>query len=112
MENSVTIESKDKKNKISLAQWTKYLKQASDFTMVDFLSISNPITGNIIKIEAPNCGIWKPNSNYEVPFSFNEEKGHISVNRPDAFVLEKIMNVSKDLNGKVLGEDGQQYYSS
>ncbi|MDF1674365.1 MAG: hypothetical protein P1U44_01520 [Vicingaceae bacterium] len=95
-------------NKITLAEWNNFIEQSNEFKKVDKLEANNPITGEKIVLESPNTGIWEIKG-LKIPFTFSEKWGWISVKNPEQFIIKKIVEMSKIFNGKVIGEEGEEY---
>lgn len=103
------IERKDNENKITVDEWTDFIDQSPDFEKADSVSATNPQSGMTLTIDTPNCGLWKPKDDYKVPFTFQDKWGHITVKNPDEFVIKKMIEISGHFNGRVVGEEGEEY---
>lgn len=98
------IERRDKKAGITKKEWLDYLQEDEEFEQIEtFSSETNDGTGFIASI--PNAGLW----NKEVPFTFDEEEGNISVKNPDEVIIKKMLEIASLLNAQVLGEEGEVY---
>ncbi|WP_299249873.1 hypothetical protein [uncultured Aquimarina sp.] len=98
---------RENKDKISKQEWKSYINSDSEFTAKDEYSGNLP-DGKIVTIPTPNAGIWEFN-NREVPFTFSEEYGWISVKNPENWIIKKMISIANELDAVVLGEEGEKY---
>ncbi|MBD3636000.1 MAG: hypothetical protein HUJ25_01560 [Crocinitomicaceae bacterium] len=95
---------RNKENLITASEWSDYLTNDPEFEAIEeFTAKSND--GLELSISTPNGGLWKK----EVPFTFNEKWGQITVKNPDDSIIEKMIQISESLNAKVIGEEGEEY---
>lgn len=102
----------DEDNKITVQEWTNYINNAIDFEKTHELRAINPHTGLILQISCPNCGLWKLNKNLQVPFTYSDSSGYISVKNPDDIVIRKMIEISKHFHALVIGDEGEEYNES
>lgn len=102
---SLYIRRKDKP--ITVEEWCDYINSDSSFTKTDVLKQENPFTGQCFEIPSPDCGLWKSEDAKEVPFMY--KNGEICVSSSEGDVGKKMVEVSKALNAKLVGEEGEEY---
>lgn len=98
----LSIKRKDENNKITKEQWAEYMKIDSDFEPIEEYSTEFN-EGDTLTIAIPNPGLWKSDKG-EVPFTFYEEYGEITVKNPNNSIIEKMVLISNKLNAIVEGE--------
>lgn len=103
----LNIKREDYNQKISKEQWTEYIKSDSQFEPIEELSVELS-EGETLTISTPNTGLWKSDKG-EVPFTFYEEYGEITVKSPDNWIIEKMISIANELNAVVEGEEGERY---
>ena len=84
----LSIQRDENHNKITKEEWLNYINSDSEFENIEELS---QIFDNdkVLTVPVPNGGLWKVND-IEVPFTFSEKYGWISVKNPDESVIEKL----------------------
>ena len=107
MGNEVFIKKKSKQ-KVTLQEWNKFLKENDKFEKREFFQTANPSTGEIQKISAPNSAVWR-DTNKKVTFLFNKDKGEISVSNPDKGVINKMLEIASYFDAEVIGNKGEKY---
>ena len=103
----VSIEKK-LNQKIKLKNWDKFLEATEEFEKRHYFQATNPNTGEIIRMNRPNSAVWKK-GNLEIPFSYNEKSGKISVTNPDKEVIKKMLEVAYFFDAEVIGFEGEKY---
>ncbi len=97
---------RNKENRISVKEWHTYIASDPEFQLISEFS---PTIGETnYTISTPDCGLWKSES-LEVPFTFNEGRGEITVKNPDQRIINKMIQIADTLHANVLGEEGEQY---
>ena len=91
-------------SKISKSEWLHYILTDPEFEKIDEFSAQIP-SGPLMTIQIPDSGLW----NKEVPFTFREEDGKITVKNPDLKIIEKMVSISIELGASVMGEEGEKY---
>ena len=98
---------REESQKISKKEWSQYIKTDSQFESIEEFS-AELNEGETLTISTPNAGLWKSDKG-EVPFTFYEEYGEITVKNPDNWIIEKMISVANELNAVVEGEEGERY---
>lgn len=94
--------------KIDLNSWNKFLDSNNEFEKRDSFKATNPNSGETLEIRSPNSAVWKKGK-IEVPFSYHEEYGTISVTNPDQEVINKMLEIADFLDAEVIGFEGEKY---
>lgn len=94
-------------NLITTSEWTDYISNDPDFIPIEEFS-GKTSDGIEVSVSTPNAGLWRKNE-LEVPFTFQENLGQITVKNPDDAIIKKMIEIAKKLNGKVYGEEGEEY---
>jgi len=105
---TLTIE-RDSNNPITKEDWERILATDKDFKKTDKLIGRNPVTGSTIEIPVSNCGLFKFENEFIVPFVFSEEFSFISVKNPNEFIIEKMFKIGEILDAKIKDEDGELF---
>ena len=92
---------------ITKEEWIVYMDSDPEFERIEEFSAGFG-TDDIITVPTPNGGLWKTNKG-EVPFTFYEKLGWISVKNPEHWMIEKMISIANRLNAEVLGEEGEKY---
>ncbi|WP_299161146.1 hypothetical protein [uncultured Tenacibaculum sp.] len=104
------IKRKEESQKITKEEWSEYIKSDSQFEPIE--EFSAKINENdAFTVSTPNAGLWKSDEG-EVPFTFYEECGEITVKNPDNRIIEKMILIANELNAIVEGEEGEIYDES
>ena len=106
----LSIQRINQANQISTIEWQSYIESDVEFDAIEELSIELK-NGKVLTIPIPNAGLWK-SSLGEVPFTFSEEIGWVSVKNPDSWVIAKMISIANQLDAIVLGEEGELYDQS
>ncbi len=103
----VNIQREDENNRINIKEWLDFIDSDSEFERIEEFSAD---LGNdeILTVPTPNGGLWKSNKG-EVPFTFSEKYGEITVKNPEQWIIEKMISIAGNLNALVLGEEGEKY---
>lgn len=97
-------------NPIKLEEWIELVKTDSQMKMKSEFEGINPRTKEKIIIKLRDTAVWlfkNENIEYEVPFTY--KKGAISVSHTDDNVIEKMKEIAEKLNGRVVGDEGEEY---
>ncbi len=103
----LNIKREDESNKISKEEWSAYIQSDSQFEPIEEFS-AKLNENETLTVSTPNAGLWKSDQG-EVPFTFYEEYGEITVKNPDHWIIEKMISIANDLNAVVEGEEGELY---
>tara|TARA_R110002051_G_scaffold91325_1_gene160647 strand:+ start:1084 stop:1494 length:411 start_codon:yes stop_codon:yes gene_type:complete len=103
----LNIQRGDENNKISKEEWIKYIESDSEFSRIEEFS-ADLGDNELLTVPTPNGGLWKTDKG-EVPFTFSEKYGDITVKNPEHWIIEKMISISKNLNAMVIGEEGEKY---
>lgn len=103
----LNIQRENEHNKISTKDWIAYMESDSEFEQIEQFPAD---LGNneVLTVQTPNGGLWKSDKG-EVPFTFSEEYGDITVKNPENWIIEKMISIAKNLNAIVVGEEGEKY---
>ena len=98
---------REENNKISKEEWITYMEADPEFNPIEEFSAD---LGNneVLTVPTPNGGLWISDKG-EVPFTFSEKYGEITVKNPENWVIEKMILIAKNLNAEVVGEEGEKY---
>lgn len=94
--------------RIELNHWNKFLESHEEFEKRNYFEITNPISGEIIRSNSPNSAVWKKD-NLEIPFSYFEAHGKISVTNPNKEIIDKMIEIAEFLDAEVIGFEGEKY---
>lgn len=97
---------RDKNNRISLQEWQNYIAQDSEFKSISEYSASVGL--DVLTFSTPDAGLWISEKG-EIPFTFYEGRGEITVKNPDQWIIDKMIQISETLNAQVVGEEGEVY---
>lgn len=103
----LNIKREEESRKISKDEWSQYIKTDSQFEPIEDFSVELN-EGEILTVSTPNAGLWKSDKG-EIPFTFYEEYGEITVKNPDNWIIEKMISIANELNAVVEGEEGERY---
>lgn len=103
----LSIQREENQIKLTKEEWIDYIKSDSEFHQIEEFSAEID-DGKSLTVSTPNAGLWKTD-NGEVPFTFDEEYGWISVKNPDERIIKKMISIAHDLDSVVLGEEGEKY---
>jgi hypothetical protein len=103
----LNIQREDEQNKISTKEWISYMESDSEFERIEQFS-ADLDNNEVLTIPTPNAGLWKSDKG-EVPFTFSEEYGEITVKSPENRIIEKMISIAGSLNAIVVGEEGEKY---
>jgi hypothetical protein len=103
----LNIQRKNEQNKINAKEWITYMESDSEFSRIEEFSAD---LGNneVLTVPTPNGGLWKSDKG-EVPFTFSEKYGEITVKNPENWIIKKMISIAGNLNAVVLGEEGEKY---
>ena len=103
----LSIQREENQIKLTKKDWIDYIKSDSEFEQIDEFSAEID-DGKFLTVPTPNAGLWKTEKG-EVPFTFDEEYGWISVKNPDERIIKKMISIAHNLDSIVLGEEGEKY---
>lgn len=103
----LSIQRMNEENKITLEEWKIYINSDPEFDPINDFS-GTLEDGKILTVSTPNAGLWKSTKG-EVPFTFSEKYGSISVKNPENWIVEKMISIADSLDALVLGEEGEKY---
>lgn len=103
----LSIRREDNQTKLTKEEWIDYIKSDSEFEQIDEFSAEFD-DAKTLTIATPCAGLWKVDKR-EVPFTFDEEYGWISVKNPDEWIIKKMVSIANSLDSIVLGEEGEKY---
>ena len=103
----LSIKREDENKKINKQEWSDYIKSDPEFDAIEKFSAETN-EGKTLTISTPDAGLWKSDKG-DVPFTFYEEYGEITVKNPDHWIIEKMISIAKELNAIVEGEEGEKY---
>ncbi|MDC6364824.1 MULTISPECIES: hypothetical protein [Flavobacteriaceae] len=103
----LSIQREENQTKLSKEEWVKYVKSDFEFKPIETFSAKIE-EDKYLTIPTPNAGLWKADGK-EVPFTFDEEFGWISVKNPDKRIIRKMVSIADKLDAIVLGEEGEIY---
>jgi len=92
---------------ISLDEWLKYIDNDPDLELSDAYRIKVPGSENESQV-APGFCEWLAHPKNKRPW-FDYSYGSISTKNPDEETIKKMLSISKTLNAKVQGDDGEIY---
>jgi len=93
--------------KINKKEWSDYIKSDKQFEPIEEFS-AELNENETLTVSTQNAGLWKSDKG-EVPFTFYEKYGEITVKNPDNWIIEKMISIANDLNALVEGEEGERY---
>ena len=103
----INIQKEDENQKITKNEWTDFINSDPEFEPIEEFSAD---LGNneVLTVSTPNAGLWK-SKNGQVPFTFSEKYGQITVKNPDTYIIEKMIQIANLIDAIVLGEEGEKY---
>lgn len=103
----LNIQREDEQNKIGVKEWISYMESDPEFERIEEFSAD---LGNneALTVPTPNGGLWKSDKG-QVPFTFSENYGEITVKNPENWIIAKMISISENLNAIVVGEEGEKY---
>ncbi|WP_299212628.1 hypothetical protein [uncultured Aquimarina sp.] len=103
----LNIKREDNQTKLTKEEWANYIKSDFEFEQINEYSVQHE-DGKYLTVSTPNAGLWKTTKG-EVPFTFFEEYGWISVKNPDEWIIKKMISIANELDAIVLGDEGEKY---
>lgn len=103
----LSIKRENENLKISKQEWTEYIKSDSEFEPIEEFSAELK-DSKVLTVSIPNSGLWKSEKG-EVPFTFYEEYGEITVKNPENWIIEKMIFIAEKMDAIVEGEEGEKY---
>jgi hypothetical protein len=100
----------DDSNCISLAEWTKYLKDDSEMHLDNFAEATT--NGEYVKVETNGMSVWTKYSKAVAGGNhawFWPDNGSIVVKNHDIEIRNKMIDIARALKAKVQGDDGEIY---
>lgn len=84
-------------------EWDEYVKEDVELTKTDAVSLTTPF--GTLSMEG-DFAIWNGSKN-QVIFEYNY--GKVSVNNPDEETIQKIREIAKRINSRVVGAEYEEY---
>ncbi|MBT4729354.1 MAG: hypothetical protein HOM80_09305 [Bacteroidetes bacterium] len=103
----LSIQRENEENKITKEDWQNYIKSDHEFSAIEEF-VAKIDNEHSICISTPGAGLWKSKER-EVPFTFSEKYGWISVKNPENWIIQKMISIANKLDAVVLGEEGEKY---
>lgn len=103
----LNIQREENQTKLTKEEWADYIKSDSEFEQIEKFSAKIE-EEKYLTVLTPNAGLWKTDKG-EVPFTFDEKNGWISVKNPDKRIIQKMIAIANDLEAIVLGEEVEKY---
>ena len=103
----LSIQRDENRTKLTKEEWADYIKSDSEFEPIETFSAEIE-EGKFLTVPTPNGGLWKADG-LEVPFTFDEEFGWVSVKNPEKRIIQKMISIADELDSIVLGEEGEKY---
>lgn len=91
-------------NPISLDEWINIIEKDPDLTLTNSLSLETPF--GKLEIKGEGMALW---SYSEGEVCFSHLSGKICVENDDEEVIRKLKQLARQLNAKVLGDEGEEY---
>ncbi len=85
----LSIIREDKSKKIRKREWSEYIKSDSQFEPIEEFSVKHK-ESETLTVSIPNAELWKSDKG-EIPFTFHEKYGEITVKNPDNWIIEKMI---------------------
>jgi hypothetical protein len=101
----------DEPNSISLTEWADYLKVDNEIRSDNFAEATTQ-NGEHVRVETQGMSVWTKYSKDGVGDNhawFWPNNGNILVKNPDIEIRNKMIDIAKQLNAKVQGDDGEIY---
>jgi hypothetical protein len=90
--------------------WVRFLATEPELELVHEIVAANPVTGDVIRYEAPNSG-RAGNGALFVPRDRDGEV-EITVSSPDDATIALMKHVAAAFGGRVFGDEGEEYPAS
>ena len=91
----------------TLEQWIQYVEQAPGLDLIDVVSVTNPVSGELIEISTPNAARAE-NGAVFLPRVI-DGRLTITVSSPDEATIELMKRIAADFGGRVIGDEGEEY---
>ena len=105
----LSVERTDTSRKISESEWLSYIATDQSLSLIQFLEATNPSTGEVIRINAPNAGKWSdPISKSDVIFMYS--RGRIKVRASGHSVEAKLQAIARALEAEVKDDEGNAVF--
>ncbi len=102
----INIRREDESNKLTKGEWRDYVDTDPEFKAIE--EFSAEVEDGTLTIPTPDGGIWKSDKG-NIPFTFYEKYGEVTVKNPDNWVIEKMISIANSLDSVVIGEEGEIY---
>ncbi|QXL85178.1 hypothetical protein [Comamonas sp. NLF-1-9] len=96
---------------ITMEDWNAYLSSDADMRL-DGYAQANLEDGEVLRLEGEGIAVWTAYSGHEDDGNmawFCFDRGAITVNNPDAEILQKMFAIARALRARVVGEEGEEY---
>ena len=101
----------DKGQDITLPEWKAYLNKDSEMRLENMAEAKTD-EGAVLRLESEGLAVWTRYSGHEKNENmawFDYREGNITVKNPDDEILYKMISISRSLNAKVQGDEGETY---
>jgi len=111
---NLNIKRREPETPITLDEWKECINTDTELTYSDFIETLNPMTNEMIRIDAEGMGIWSTtfnNEEYKITFSYQTGRrgNYITVRYVDDFQIPKMKQIANMLNAIVVGDEGEEY---
>jgi hypothetical protein len=93
---------------ITLAEWQSYVDTEPSLKIVGRAEIEAP-NGETVWISGPGITVWTEHPVTTSTAWLFHSDDEITVKHPDQEFLAKMLDIAKDLNAAVIGDDGEDY---
>lgn len=96
---------------ITLEEWKDYIKSDSEMRMDNFAETTTTDgTNQTLRTEREGIAVWvKKHSEKDGGGWIYYDDGNIVVKSPDKEMIEKIIQIAKELDAAVVGDEGEEY---
>jgi hypothetical protein len=101
----------DNSSDTSLTEWIQYLQADSEMRLDNFAE-ATATNGEYVRIESEEMSVWTKYSKDGIDGNhawFYPYNGNIVVKNPDIEIRNKMLDIARQLNAKVQGDDGEIY---
>ena len=101
----------DVSNNISLTEWTNYLTTDKEMRLENFAEVT-ATNGEFVRMESEGMSVWTKYSKHGIDANhawFWPHSGNIVVKNPDIEIRNKMIDIARQLNAKVQGDEGEIY---
>jgi hypothetical protein len=101
----------DDETGISLTEWKEYIDSDEELRL-DNVAEAKTEQGAVIRVESEGLAVWTAYTGHDEGENMawlDYRQGNITVKNPDDEILSKMISISKSLNAKVQGDEGETY---